>query len=164
MKPANLFGHPIHQMVIVFPLGLLATAVVFDMIRAGTHQTIWSVTAYFMIGAGVISGLVAALFGLIDFLAVPERTRAKAYGLWHGLGNVAVLILFAASWWLRQSNPATPSQLAIGLSLVGLVVVLVTGWLGGELVDRFGMGVQPGANPNAPGANAGKEATQGSHR
>ena len=107
---AKLFGHPIHQMLIVFPLGLLAMAVIFDIIRliAGTPL---GVPAYYMIAAGVISGLVAAVFGLIDWLGVPSRTRAKSVGLWHALGNVVVLILFAASWWIDSASVSTLARM-----------------------------------------------------
>ena len=154
---AKLFGHPIHQMLIVFPLGLLAMAVIFDVVRlvAGTPL---GVSAYYMIAAGVISGLVAAIFGLIDWLGIPSRTRAKSVGLWHAIGNVVVLVVFAASWWLRTGDPADPPGLAFVLALVGAGLALVTGWLGGELVDRLGIGVDTGANVNAPSSLSGRPA------
>jgi uncharacterized membrane protein len=74
----TLFGHPVHQMLIVFPLGLLAMATIFDAIRLGTGSSALAITSYYMIAAGVISGLVAAVFGLIDWLAIPGNTRAGA--------------------------------------------------------------------------------------
>ena len=85
---AKLFGHPIHQMLIVFPLGLLATSFFFDIGWLAIHRAGLGVAAYYMIAAGVIGGLVAAVFGLIDWLGIPSGTRAKAIGLWHGGGNV----------------------------------------------------------------------------
>ena len=66
---AKLFGHPIHPMLIVFPLGLLATSVIFDLITLATSDSMWTSMAFYMIGAGIISGLIAAVFGLIDWLA-----------------------------------------------------------------------------------------------
>ncbi len=154
----KLFGHPIHQMLIVFPLGLLAMAVIFDVIRlvAGTPL---GLPAYYMIAAGVISGLVAAVFGFIDWLGIPSRTRAKSVGLWHAVGNVVVLALFAASWWLRTGDPASPPMFAFILALIGAGLATVTGWLGGELVDRLGIGVDAGANANAPSSLSGRPAT-----
>src|SRR5689334_20903144 len=98
---AKLFGHPIHQMLVVFPLGLLATSFIFDLIAWGTGNGHWSDVAFWMIAAGLIGGLAAAVFGLIDWLAIPTGTRAWAIGLWHGLGNVVVIALFAVSWFLR---------------------------------------------------------------
>jgi uncharacterized membrane protein len=154
---AKLFGHPIHQMLIVFPLGLLGMAVIFDIIRLAAGIEL-GFSSYYMIAAGVISGLVAAIFGLIDWLAIPPRTRAKSVGLWHALGNVVVLILFAASWWFRTGDPANPPSLAFVLALLGLGLAVVTGWLGGELVDRLGVGVDEGANVDAPSSLSGRPA------
>jgi uncharacterized membrane protein len=153
---AKLFGHPIHPMLIVFPLGLLAMAVIFDIIRLTSGSQTLGITSYYMIAAGVITGLMAAVFGFIDWLAIPAKTRAKSVGAWHALGNVAVLLLFAASWWLRTGEPASPPMLAFALGLVGAGLALVTGWLGGELVDRLGIGVDENANPNAPSSLSGR--------
>src|SRR5438270_11818791 len=147
---AKLLGHPIHQMLIVFPLGLLATAVIFDLLTIWSANSRWSEAAFYMIGAGIIGGLVAAVFGLIDWLAIPSGTRAKAVGTWHGLGNVVVVLLFAASWMLRYNSPPNPESLALTCSFLGVCLALVTGWLGGELVDRLGIGVDEGVNPDAP--------------
>ena len=155
---AKLFGHPIHQMLIVFPLGLLGMAVIFDIIRLAFGATNLALASYYMIAAGVITGLLAAIFGLIDWLAIPARTRAKAIGLWHAVGNVVVVLLFALSWWLRREAPATPSTAAIVVAIVGLGLSLVTAWLGGELVDRLGVGVDDGAHLDAPSSLSGRPA------
>jgi uncharacterized membrane protein len=143
-------GHPVHPMLIVFPLGLLATAVIFDIITLSTSDGKWSTMAWYMIAAGIIGGLLAAIFGLIDWLGIPSNTRAKAIGLWHGSLNVLVVLLFAVSWVLRRPEPATPTGLALALSFTAVVIAVVAGWFGGELVDRLGVGVDEGANLNAP--------------
>ena len=147
---AKLLGHPIHQMLIVFPLGLLAMALVFDIIHLATNVGYWSEVAYWMIAAGLIGGLLAAPFGFIDWLAIPAGTRAKRIGAWHGGGNVVVVLLYAASWWFRRTNPQDPMMLAYVLSFGGGLIALITGWLGGELVDRLAVGVDPGAHVDAP--------------
>ena len=98
----KLFGHPIHQMLIVFPLGLLATAAIFDIIGIAGGNNTWFLVSYWMIAAGIIGGLIAAVFGLIDWLGIPNNTRAKSIGAWHGIGNVVVVLLFIGSWFLRQ--------------------------------------------------------------
>jgi uncharacterized membrane protein len=146
----KLLGHAIHPMLIVFPLGLFATAVIFDVITLATNREIFTVAAQYMIGAGVIGGLLAAVFGLIDYLRIPGGTRAKTIGLWHGLLNVAVTGLFVGSYILRETEPANPSVIALALSFTGAAVALVGGWLGGELVERLGVSVDHGANLNAP--------------
>ena len=147
---AKLFGHPIHQMLIVFPLGLLATALLFDVVQLATGNGFWSELSYWMIAAGVISGLVAAPFGLVDWLAIPWRTRAKRIGAVHGGGNVVVLALYGISWLMRTANPSATETPALVMAFLGGGLALVTGWLGGELVDRLGVGVDSDANLNAP--------------
>jgi uncharacterized membrane protein len=147
---ARLLGHAIHPMLIVFPLGLLATAVIFDIITLAIRELRWTEISFYMIGAGIIGGLLAAIFGLIDYLAIPHGTRAKRVGLLHGIGNVIVLLLFAGSFALRWNDPPYPGTLAVTLGIIGVLLALVTGWLGGELVDRLGIGVDEGANVNAP--------------
>jgi len=153
---AKIFGHAIHPILIVFPLGLLATAVVFDAIGWVTGNGRWMERSFWMIAAGVIGGLAAALFGLIDWLAIPKGTRARAIGMWHGLGNVVVMLLFIASWLTRLPNPPNPGAFPVMLSLAGALLALVTGWLGGELVERMGVGVDDGANLNAPNSLSGR--------
>lgn len=146
----KLAGHPVHQMLIVFPLGLLATAVVFDVIFLVTDNPTWTMAAFYMIGAGVITGLAAAVPGAVDWLAIPRGTRAKRIGLIHGVGNVIVVTLFALSWYLRRDQPAAPPTGAVVAGLLGAGLSVVTGWLGGELVGRLGVGVDDGAHLDAP--------------
>jgi len=157
---AKLLGHPIHQMLIVFPLGLLATSFFFDIGWLVTKAENIGIVAYWMIFAGVIGGLIAAVFGLIDWLAIPSQTRAKSIGAWHGIGNVGVVLLFIGSWLLRRGNPATPPMAAIVLSAVAVCIALVTGWLGGEMVDRLAIGVDEGAHVNAPSSLSGRPASE----
>src|SRR5689334_20094047 len=147
---AKLLGHPIHQMLIVFPLGLLATAVIMDIIYFVSHALMFAEVAYYLVIGGLIGGAVAAPFGLVDWLAVPRNTRAKRIGALHGGGNAIVLLLFLASALLRADLPSEPPVLAYVCSFAGALLALVTAWLGGELVSRLGIGVSDGANSNAP--------------
>jgi uncharacterized membrane protein len=158
---AKALGHPIHQILIPFPFGLLATAVIFDIIYlfTGTPATadMLATVAFWMIAAGIVGGLAAAPFGLIDYLAIPTGTRAKSVGLLHGVGNVFVLVLFAASLWMRYGAATAsgagayrPTSAALAASFVAFVLAGATGWLGGELVDRLGVGVDDGAHLDAP--------------
>jgi uncharacterized membrane protein len=147
---AKLFGHAIHPIMIVYPLGLLSTAVIFDIIYLVTADPKWTTVSFWMIVAGVAGGLLAAVFGLIDYLNIPNGTRAKRIGLLHGLTNVFVMVLFAVSLYLRSGLPEVPSTLALALSFIGVGAALLGGWLGGELVERLGVGVAENANLNAP--------------
>lgn len=145
----ELMGHSVHQMLIVFPLGLLATSVVFDLIALGVRSAGFSTAAYWTMAGGLVGALLAAPFGFLDWLAIPRRTRARRIGALHGGGNLVVVVLFTAAWWLRQADGAA-SAATLTLSLCGVALALVTAWLGGELVTRLGIGVHDGAGPDAP--------------
>ena len=156
----KVFGHPLHPMLIVFPLGLLATSLIFDIAYLATGNARFSDVAYWMIAAGVLGGLVAAPFGVIDWLAIPAGTRAKSIGTLHGAGNVVVVLLFALSWYIRSYAGVTPHTSVYLFSFFGVGLALWTGWLGGELVDRLGIGVDPGAHVNAPSSLSGRSARE----
>jgi uncharacterized membrane protein len=158
----KLFGHPIHPMLIPFPLGLLGMALLFDLIALiGGDWAALARAAFYMIAAGIVSGLLAAVFGALDWLALPAGTRAKRIATLHGLGNVLIVVLFAIAWGLRKDNPPKDAAgLPIVLEIIGVALALVTGWLGGELVDRLGVGVDRGAHLDAPNSLSGRPATQ----
>ncbi|HXV42575.1 MAG TPA: DUF2231 domain-containing protein [Anaerolineae bacterium] len=158
---AKILGHAIHPMLIVLPLGLLIAAVIFDALYFITANQSLAVVGFWNMAAGIIGGLLAAIFGLWDWLAIPGGTRAKSVGLWHGAGNVVVVILFAIAWLLRWNQPAyEPTTLVFILELLGLGLGAVTGWLGGELVERLGVGVDRGAHLNAPNSLSGRPASE----
>ncbi len=157
---AKLLGHPIHQMLIVFPLGLLSTSLAFDIAYLAGGNPVFASVSFWMITAGVLGGLLAAGFGLIDWLWIPAGTRAKSIGFWHGISNVMVVVLFAVSWWLRTGSPGSaPSTTAVILSCVAIALASIAGWLGGELVVRLGVGVDAGAGVNAPSSLTGRSAS-----
>src|SRR6185503_2980521 len=113
----KLLGHPVNPMLIVYPLGLLSMAVIFDILYLVLGNRLLPTASYYMIAAGVLGGLLAAIFGFIDWLALPNNSRAKNIGLWHGLGNVLIVGLFAASWFLRGNNvDFVPAGFALILS------------------------------------------------
>src|SRR4030095_2132312 len=139
----KILGHPIYQMLVPLPFGLLAMSAIFDVIYLLLNNPTMLIVSYWMIAAGVIGGLVAAPFGLIDYLAIPSGTRAESVGLVHGIGNVFVLLFFIGSWLLRygSTDPNNPSLhnaslAALVLSFAGFLFAGVTGWLGGEVVSR----------------------------
>jgi uncharacterized membrane protein len=150
---AKIMGHPIHPILIPFPLGLLTTSVVFDIVYLLTGNGKWSEISFWMIAAGVIGGLAAAVIGLIDWLAIPSGTRAKAVGMWHGATNVVMVTLFIVSWLLRADAPGI---VAIVLSFVAVGLASLGGFLGGELVVQLGVGVAEGAHLNAPSSLSGR--------
>jgi uncharacterized membrane protein len=145
---ARLFGHPLHQMLVVFPLGLLATAVVFDLIYLANGNQTMAVVAYWLIAAGLIGAVVATVPGAIDWVAIPEGTRAKRIGALHGGGNIVVAGLFTVSL-LARDQAYQPDLAQMVWSFAGAALALVTAWLGGELVDRLGVGVDDDAHLDA---------------
>lgn len=147
---ARFLGHSVHQMLIVFPLGLLGGAVGFDIAYLISQDPRWADISYWLIGAGVVMGLIAAPFGFIDWLAIPRRTRAKRVGVLHALLNVVALALFAVSFSLRRANPTAPPVEALVCSFLAVIGSMIAAWFGGELVARLGIGVSPMANPDAP--------------
>jgi uncharacterized membrane protein len=156
---ARLLGHPIHPMLIVLPLGLFIAAVVFDALGLWRGNAVLGTVAYWNIAGGVAGGLLAAVFGLIDWTGIPSGTRAKRIGLLHGGVNVVVVVTFAIVWMTRRgSGNLTPTTGIFVLEVVALLLGSVGGWLGGELVDRLGVGVDDGAHVDAPSSLSGRPA------
>lgn len=146
----KLLGHPIHPMLIVLPLGLLSIGVAFDVVYLVTGTDVFADVAFWNITVGIVGGLLAAVFGLIDWLAIPKDTRARRIGAWHGIGNVAIVGLFIVSWFLRAPDHAfAPNLLPFLLALIGAGLALITAWLGGELVYRLRVAVDDDAGLNA---------------
>jgi uncharacterized membrane protein len=155
----KLLGHPVHPMLVVFPLGLFIAAVIFDGIYLWRGSAMFASVAYWNIAAGIIGGLAAAVFGLIDWLAIPSGTRAKRIGLLHGGSNVVVVLIFAAVWWIRADAPdLIPTTKVFLLEVAALAIGSVAGWLGGELVDRLAVGVDDGAHLDAPSSLSSRPA------
>ena len=150
MSGVKFLGHSLHPILIVFPLGLLGGATFFELFFLISGRTEFALVSFWLIIAGLIGGLVAAPFGLLDWVAIASGTRAKTIGLIHGLTNVLALLLFAVSGYLRWNSETRPGVVATSLVFIGFIVALFGGWLGGELVERLGIGVHEGANANAP--------------
>ena len=134
---ARILNHPIHRILIVFPLGLLATSFFFDMTWLAHKREQLAIVAWWLIFAGVLGGGAAAIFGVIDWLAIPRGTRARRVGALHGGGMGIVAMLYAASWLMRRDAPAQPEAVAILFSGIGVMLTVITGWLGGELANRM---------------------------
>lgn len=146
---AKLFGHPIHQMLVPIPFGLLAIGALLDVADRFVDIASLSVVSFYNIAIGVVFALVAALFGIIDWSAIPSGTRAKRIGMIHAGANVLVVLLFAFSLFVRADEPSFGVPMAaLVAEIVALVVAGFSGWLGGELVDRLGIGVHPDAHPD----------------
>jgi uncharacterized membrane protein len=147
---ARFLGHPIHPVLVVFPVALFTTSLLFDILYLITRNTIFPLVSYNMIAAGILSALLAAVFGVIDWIGLPPRSRSWNFALGHGMGNFLVVMLFTLNWVLRRgSDNLIPDGRMWFLSIAAVGLLLLTAWLGGELVYRLGIGVDPEANMNA---------------
>lgn len=150
---ARVFGHPLHQMLVPIPLGLFMVGSALDVVQRFTDVAWIPTVSFWNLLIGVVAALVAVVFGAVDFVAIPDGTRAKYIGGMHAVGNIVVVASFAIALFMRQEHRFdAPSALALGLELGALSLLGLTGWLGGELVDRLGVGVDDGANVDAPGS------------
>jgi uncharacterized membrane protein len=137
---ASIAGHPIHPMLVPFPIAFLVAGLVTDIAYWQRGDPFWAQASLWLVGAGMVSGLLAAVFGLIDFLTI-KRARG-ATGWAHFLGNLLAVVLSLGSVLLRLPDPvAAVMPLGLAISAIVTVILLMTGWLGGELAYRYKIGV-----------------------
>jgi uncharacterized membrane protein len=147
---ARIAGHPLHPMLVSFPIALFAVALLCDIARVvtGTSTPYWTL-AYYSIGGGLAGALLAALPGFVDYLSL-ARSEVRRLGLWHMMANSGVVILFLVNFYLRRPSGAAAGgggkAVLLVLSAVGVALLGISGWLGGELVyvHRVGVGVDEG--------------------
>jgi uncharacterized membrane protein len=134
-------GHPIHPALIPFPIAFLSGVLVTDLVYWGTGNLFWTRASFWLLVAGLVTGLIAAGTGLIEFLTI-ERARQHRDGWIHFIGNAIALLLAGGNLLLRWDDPAI-GVLPWGLVLSAVVGVIlaVTGWYGGELSYRHKIGV-----------------------
>ncbi|HSE74127.1 MAG TPA: DUF2231 domain-containing protein [Dongiaceae bacterium] len=138
---AAIGGHPLHPMVVPFPIAFLVGTLVVDIVFRATSDPFWARAAFWLLAAGIVMGAVAALLGLVDFLSI-RRVRSLPIAWMHFLGNGVAVLLAIWNIALRWSDPAAGSTgLAITLSAIVTVILIITGWLGGELAYRHRIGV-----------------------
>jgi uncharacterized membrane protein len=126
-------------MLVVLPLGLWVAALVFDVIYAFTGRPGFRTAAFWNVGAGVVGALLAAIPGFVDWLSLTGR--AARLGTYHMVLNLAAVAIFAVNWYVR-TRVGSDSPWPLVLSIVGVVGVAISGWLGGELVYALRVGVE----------------------
>jgi len=148
---AKLLGHPVHQMLIPIPAGLFIVAALLDIVDLFVEAPWIPTVTFWNIALGIASALLAAVFGALDWSKIPRGTRAKRVGAIHGIGNVIAVVLFSLALWMRADEPDhRTGPIALTLEAASFVLLGITAWLGGELVDRLGVGVDDGAHLDAP--------------
>lgn len=138
---AAIAGHPLHPMMVTFPIAFLVGGLLSDLAYVTTDDAFWARASQWLIGAGLVSGLAAALLGLVDFFTI-RRARGHSWGWVHFGGNALVLVLSLINLVIRMRDAADAVvPLGIVLSLVTAGLLMVTGWAGGELAYRYKIGV-----------------------
>jgi uncharacterized membrane protein len=131
-------GHPIHPVLVMFPLGLFAMAVIFDVAHFAGAPAMLGAVAYWNIAAGLVGGVLAALAGAIDLIFIANGTAARRAGVMHGLINMGVLLLFAVIFMLRMaSHDRVAGGGLLTVEMLALAGAVVGAWFSGELVDRL---------------------------
>lgn len=143
---ASIAGHPIHPMLIPFPIAFFVATFVCDVVFWQTSNTMWATAAIWLLGAGIVMAALAALAGLTDVLGEP-RIRALNDVWWHAGGNVVVVLIELYNWWIRYiagTSAVVPEGLV--LSLIVVCILVFTGWKGWDMVYRARAGVadEPG--------------------
>jgi uncharacterized membrane protein len=144
-SPASIGGHPVHPMIIPFPIALWVFSLVADLIYLWRGNPVWrDYIAFYTLLGGIIGAAVAAVPGFIDWLSLQDRNVVKIAN-WHARLNVIALLIFLASFYLRTTNGSAlvneSYAIAIGLSIFGVILISISGYLGGEMVFKHGVAV-----------------------
>jgi uncharacterized membrane protein len=137
--PASIKGHPIHAMLIAIPLGLWIFSFICDLLNHWKLSEALQTTALYTLIGGLLGALLAAVFGLIDLLSIKEP-RVKKIGLFHMALNLTAVVLYGGNAWLRLSS-GTDGKTTL-LSAITMLILGVSGWLGGEMVYVHKIGVR----------------------
>ena len=152
-SPASIGGHPIHPMLIPFPIALWVFSLIADVLYLWRGNPVWrDWIAFYTLLGGIIGAALAAVFGIIDWLSIKDR-EVKKVADWHARLNVIALLVFAASFYLRTTSGAgmvgASHTIPFVLSVVGVILITISGWLGGELVFKHGVAVERAAEDEA---------------
>lgn len=140
ISTANIAKHPLHPMLIPLAMGLWIFSLACDIIFFATGNETWWTTSLYAIGGGIIGALIAALPGFVDLFTL-HASPEKKIGLWHMAINLTIVIIYVLDFLWRRASPEYVWQTAI--SAVAVLLLTVSGWLGGEMVYVYGTGVDP---------------------
>ena len=148
---ASIGGHPIHPMIIPFPIALWVFSLIADLIYLWGGNPLWrDYIAFYTLLGGIIGGAAAAVPGVIDWLSLKDREVVKIAN-WHARLNVIALLIFAASFYLRTTSGgglvSGNYSIPVGLSVLGVILIAISGWLGGEMVFKHGVAVDQQSIP-----------------
>lgn len=142
---AKIADHPIHPMLIPFPIVCFVGTLVTDIVYSRNHDAGWATASHWLLGAGLVMAALAAVAGLTDYLG-DEQLRGLGDALKHMLANVTAVVIEAVNLALRINNDDFIASTGIWLSAVVVLILLYSGWKGGDLVYRHGVGVHDRPN------------------
>lgn len=142
---ASLMGHPIHPMLVPFPIVFFISALATDLLFFGNEAEIWATASVWLLGAGLVTAALAALAGLVDFFG-DRRVRSLRDARMHMIGNIMAVLVETVNLVLRLGDPVAGVSTGVILSAVAVVILAFTGWKGGELVFRHRVGVHDGGH------------------
>src|SRR5262245_15976342 len=139
--PASIRNHPIHPMLIAFPIALWIFSLVCDVIyHAGSNNILWKDIAFYSMAGGIIGALLAAIPGFVDYLSLTD-SHVKKVATTHMVLNLVVTALYIFNLGIRYNASPTSDMFGVALSVTAIVILAVSGWLGGRLVYEHRVGV-----------------------
>ena len=143
---ATIAGHPIHPMLIPFPIVCFVGAFVTDVVYSRNLNPGWATASHWLLGIGLLMAALAAVAGLTDYLG-DDRVRRLGDALKHMLANVTAVVLELVNLVLRLGNNDFIASTGVWISAAVVLILLYSGWKGGELVFRHGVGVRGTPSP-----------------
>lgn len=161
---AAIKGHPVHPMLVPLPIGAWALALIGDIVYASTANGFWYQFSYYAMLVGFIGALVAAIFGLTDYLGVRMSEAGHRSATTHLILNLIVVVVYAVNLWLRKDFKATTGSawtLVFTLEVLSFLTLAVSGWIGGELSYRHKIGILEHEDPQATEIGMNEPVTTG---
>ena len=159
--PASIGSHPIHPMLIPFPFALWIFSLVADAIYFLIDQSaVWNTVAFYTLAGGIVGAVLAAVPGIVDYFSIKDKKVSKIAG-WHARLNILALLIFAGSFYLRTASGSqmvgASLTIPVLLSLLGVILISISGWLGGEMVYKHGVAVEPRPEARTTGERPGTQ-------
>jgi uncharacterized membrane protein len=146
----TFLGHPLHPQLVSFPIGMWSFSLGMDVMYYATGKDTYAEAAYHSMVGGWLSALAAGAAGAADYFTIPPRTQSKKVADLHAILNLGLMGLYGINLLLRKGNRPPTGPLPALLSLLGSAGLVLSGWLGGELVYELGMRVRPAMEGDTP--------------